>query len=37
MDGKVVQLDFSAAFNRVSHRGLLCKPKSIVLEDNHCS
>ena len=29
MEGRLVQLDFSAAFDRVSHRGLLRKLSSI--------
>ena len=29
MKGRLVQLDFSAAFDRVSHRGLLYKLRSI--------
>ena len=29
MEGRLVQLDFSAAFDRVSHRGLLYKLKAI--------
>ena len=38
MERKFVQLDFSAAFGKVSHRGMLYKLRSIqVLEDSYCS
>ena len=29
LEGRLIQLDFSAAFDRVSHRGLLNKMRSI--------
>ena len=31
MEGRLVQLDFSAAFDRVSHRGMLHKLRSICV------
>ena len=37
MEGRLIQLDFSAAFDRVSHRGLLHKLRSIGVEGQFLS
>ena len=37
IEGRLVQLDFSAAFDGVSHRVLLCKLSSIVVEGQFSS
>ena len=37
MEGSLVQLDFSAAFYKVSHRGLLCKLRSTGVGEHFLS